>query len=388
MLYDKLYEEWSRLAIGKKKIIVAAALVFVALSGVITYRIHANLSANKERAGRVSQGRVMEVEAAKVGRQDLNPIITLSANLEAGWNAEISPKADGRINRLYVEEGDFVKAGTVVAELDMEELTAQVAQAEGNLLVARAEMEQAELELSRMDSLVKQGAVSTQTYDTARIKRDLNFGKVKAAQGNLDQLTTRLNNARIIAPRDGVVVKRHLQAGFFAKAGTAIISIADTSSLLAKATLGEGQITEVKVGSPATVIVNALAGRKFSGVVTRISPAADLPARTFTAEISVPNPDGILKQGMFAKAEIVGNLKKNALVVPQIALVMREDQKTVYVINQESKVQQQTLKLGYVAGGFAEVLDGVAEGDLIVVAGHNKIKDGATVKASAKDGGK
>lgn len=375
------------MATGKRKIIVVAALVFVALSGVITYRIHANLSSNKDRAGRVAQGRVVEVESARVGRKDIKPVITLSANLDAGWSADISPKADGRIDKLYVEEGDVVKAGAVVADLDMQELTAQVTQAQGNLIVAKSEMEQAELDLCRMESLVKQGAISAQTFDTARIKRDLNYGKVKAAQGNLDQLTARLDNARILAPRDGVVVKRHLQAGFFAKAGTAIVSIADTSSLLAKASLGEGQITQVAVGSPASVIVNALDGRKFSGVITRVSPAAALPARTFTAEISVPNPDGVLKQGMFAKVEIVGNVRKNALVVPEIALVMREDQKTVYVVNQENKVQQQTLKLGYVADGFAEVLDGVKEGDLIVVAGHNRIKDGATVKTSAKDGG-
>lgn len=375
------------MATSKKKIIIVSALIFIALSGIITFRIYANLSANKERAGRIAQGRVVEVEAAKVGRQDINPVIVLSANLEAGWSAEISPKADGRIDKLYVEEGDVVKAGVVVADLDMQELTAQVAQADGNVLVAKAEMEQAELDLNRMQSLVKQGAVSAQTYDAARIKRDLNLGKVKAAQGNLDQLVARLNNANIVAPRDGVVVKRYLQAGFFAKAGTAIISIADTSSLLAKATLGEGQITQIAVGAKAKVIVNALDGREFIGVITRISPAAAMPARTFTAEISIPNPDGLLKQGMFAKVELVGNAKKNALVVPEIALVMREDQKTVYVVNKENKVQQLTLKLGYVGNGIAEVLDGVKEGDLIVVAGHNKIKDGATVKASLKDGG-
>jgi RND family efflux transporter MFP subunit len=375
------------LVTGRRKIIGVAALIFIVLSGIITYRIYDNLSANKERAGRLAQGRVVEVEAARVGRQDINPVIVLSGNLEAGWNADISPKADGRIDKLYVEEGDVVKAGSVVADLDMQELKALLTQAEGNLLVAKAEMEQADLELRRMDSLVKQGAISAQAYDTARIKRDLNIGKVKAAQGNFDQLATRLDNASILAPRDGVVVKRHLQAGFFAKAGTPIISLADTSSLLAKATLGEGQITQLAVGAVAKVIVSALDGREFSGVITRISPAAALPARTFTAEISVPNPDGILKQGMFAKVELIGNVKKNVLVVPEIALVMREDQKTVYVVKADNKVQQQTLKLGYVGNGIAEVLDGVQEGDLIVVAGQNKIKDGATVKASAKDGG-
>jgi RND family efflux transporter MFP subunit len=372
---------------NKKKIITVAVLIFVALSGIITYRIYANLAANKERAGRMAQGRVVEVEAAKIVRQDIKPVIVLSGSLEAGWSAEISPKADGRIDKLYVEEGDVVKAGSIVADLDMQELTAQVTQAEGNLLVAKAEMEQADLDLQRMDSLVKQGAISTQSFDAARIKRDLNIGKVKAAQGNLDQLVTRLNNASILAPRDGVVVKRYLQAGFFAKAGSAIVSVADTSSLLAKATLGEGQITQLAVGAAAKVIVNALDGREFSGVITRISPAAAMPSRTFTAEINVPNPDGLLKQGMFAKVEIVGNVKKNVLVVPEIALVMREDQKTVYVVDSENKVKQQTLKLGYVGNGIAEVLDGVKEGDLIVVAGQNKIKDGATVKASTKDGG-
>lgn len=375
------------MATDKRRILITAAIFFVLLSGLIAYRIYANLAANKERANRVAQTRLVEVETAKVGRQDIRPVIVLSGNLEASWNADISPKADGRIDMLYVDEGDVVKAGSVIAELDMQELTAQVTQAEGNLLVAKAELEQAALDLQRMESLVKQGAISAQAFDAARIKRDLNIGKVKAAQGNLDQLTTRLYNARIVAPRDGLVVKRHLQAGFFAKAGSPIVSLADTTEFLAKAILGEGQITQIAVGAPATIVVNALNGQEFSGIVSRVSPAAALPARTFTTEISVSNPQNILKQGMFIKAEIAGSIKKDVLVVPEIALVMKEDQKTVYVITGDNKVKQQTLTLGYVGDGIAEVLDGVLEGDVIVIAGQNKIKDGAMIKVSAKDGG-
>ena len=375
------------MATDKRKMLITATIFFVLLSGLIAYRIYANLAANKERANRVAQTRLVEVETAKVGRQDIRPIIVLSGNLEASWNADISPKADGRIDKLYVDEGDVVKAGSVIAELDMQELTAQVTQAEGNLLVAKAELEQAALDLQRMESLVKQGAISAQSFDAARIKRDLNIGKVKAAQGNLDQLTTRLYNARILAPRDGLVVKRHLQAGFFAKAGSPIVSLADTTEFLAKATLGEGQITQIAVGAPATIVVNAFNGQEFSGVVSRVSPAAALPARTFTTEISVSNPQNILKQGMFIKAEIAGSIKKDVLVVPEIALVMKEDQKTVYAITGDNKVKQQTLSLGYVGDGIAEVLDGVLEGDVIVIAGQNKIKDGTMIKVSAKDGG-
>lgn len=366
-----------------KKVITITAILFLALAGVIFFRIHSNLKANQLRAERASQGKIVEVEGARVARRDISPVITLSANLEAVWTAEISPKVDGRIETLQVDEGDLVRAGTVIANLEANELAAQVTQAEGNLLVAKAELEQAEMDLKRAEMLAKQDAIAAQALDSARIKRDLSIGKVKAAEGNLSYLATRLDNATVIAPRDGTVVKRHLQAGFFVKAGSPIVSIADDSTLLAKATLGEGQITQIKVGAPATVLVNALADEAFTGTVTRISPAAALPARTFTAEISIPNERGVLKPGMFAKVELIGNQRTGVLAVPEGALVLREDQKTVYVVNSENKVQQQLLKLGYVGNGWAEVLEGVNEGDMIITAGHNKLKDGSVVNVSA-----
>lgn len=368
---------------ANKKVITTVAIVGLALVGVIFFRINSNLKANQLRAERASQGQAVEVEGAPVARRDINPVITLSANLEAFWVADISPKVDGRIDKMYVDEGDVVKAGAVLAILDTNELAAQVTQAEGNLLVAKAGLEQAEMDLKRAEMLAKQDAIAAQALDSARIKRDLAVGQVKSAEGNLSYLKTRLDNAYIVAPRSGTIVKRYLQAGFYAKAGSPIVSLADDSALLAKATLGEGQITQVKVGAPATVIVNALDGQSFSGTVTRISPAAALPARTFTAEINIPNENGILKAGMFAKVELAGNRRNGVLAVPEGALVLREDQKTVYLVDSENKVRLQLLKLGYVGNGWAEVLDGVQEGDLIVTAGQNKLREGSSVKISA-----
>jgi RND family efflux transporter MFP subunit len=360
-------------------ILVAACLV---LGAIITYRIHANITANQERASRVSQGRVVAVEVGKVTRQDVKPVLAFSANLEPLWNADISPKADGRINRLLVEEGETVQAGAVIATLDIDELTAQVTQAEGSLFSAQASLEQAELDLKRTDALAKQGAVSAQALDTARIKRDLAVGQLRSAEGNLALLTARLQNATIETPRAGTITKKYLQSGFFAKAGSPVVAVADVSSLLAKATVGEAQITEIKVGIPARILVAALGNKAFEGTVTRVSPAASLPSRTFTAEVTIPNPEGAIKSGMFAKVEVAGTVHKNAIVVPESALVMREDQKTVYVVNSENKVQQRVLTLGYVGQGIAEVLEGVQEGEQIVTAGQNKIKDGASIRAA------
>ncbi len=372
----------------KKKLICIVGAVVLVLVGIIFYRIYANIAASKERAGRVSQGRVAAVEVATVGKRDIVPQLVFSANLEPEWVADISAKVDGRVAELYVEEGDNIRGGAVIAVLDTDELAAQVVQAQGTLLSSRASLEQAELELKRTVALASQGALSAQTLDNARTKRDLFIGQVRAAEGNLNLLQTRLANANVLAPRDGVVVKRYLQSGVYVKAGNPIVSLANVTSLLAKATVGEAQISQIVVGSQVKVRVDALAGQEFTGTVTRISPAASLPARTFIAEVTIPNASGILKPGMFAKVDVPGITRKGAVAIPERSLVMREDQNTVFVLTADNKVQQRVLKLGYVGNGWAEVLEGLQEGERIVVSGQNKIKDGSAVQASeAKEGG-
>lgn len=357
-----------------------AIIVGVLLLSVIAYKIYANLALSKDRAARALAGRTVTVEVAALERRDLVPVFSFSANLEAVWGTDVSAKADGRIDQLLVEEGDLVQAGMILARLDVNELAAQVMQADGQVLQARATLEQNELNFRRMDTLFRQNAVSAQTLDSARTQRDLAQGGVTAAEGNLLLLQTRLQNANIVSPMTGVVVKRYVQAGTFSKAGAPIVAVADVTSLLAKALVGEAQISELKLGTPVTIRVNALKDQEFKGSLTRLSPAATLPARTFTAEVSIPNPQGLLKVGMFAKAEIAGQVRTKVLAVPESALVLREDQKTIFVVAADNKVVQKVLKLGGSAGGWVEVDEGVKEGEKIVVAGQHKLKDGASIR--------
>jgi len=370
----------------RKKWQIIAIVGFFCLVLFIAYKIYSNLASEKERASRALAGRTVTVEAVVVGRRDLVPAFSFSANLEALWSAEVSAKADGRIDKLFVEEGDLVSAGTVLARLDMNELAAQLMQAEGQVLQAQATLEQNELNFQRMDTLYKKNAVSAQSLDSARTQRDLAQGGVRAAQGNLLLLKARLDNANIVSPLNGVVIRRYVQAGTFTKAGVAIVTVADVSTLLAKAVVGESQIAEVSLSKPVVIKVNAIKDKEFTGTVTRVSPAASVPTRNFTAEVSIPNPQGLLKVGMFANAEIGGQLRAQVLVVPEGALVMREDQKTVFVVTAENKVVQKVLKLGDAAGGWVEVLEGVKEGDKIVVAGQHKLKDGASIRLGAQGG--
>ena len=369
-----------------KKWQIIGLVLLILMIAVIAYKIYSNIATGKARAARALAGRTVTVEAAAVGRRDLAPVFTFSANLEAVWSTEVSTKADGRIDKLFVEEGDRVTAGMVLARLDMNELAAQVMQAEGQVLQAKATLEQNELNFQRMDALYKQNAVSAHTLDSARTQRDLALGGVRAAQGNLILLKTRLDNAKILSPLNGVVIRRHVQAGAFSKAGAAIFTVADVSTLLAKAVVGEAQIAELTLGKSVNVKVDALKGQEFKGRVTRLSPAASVPTRTFTAEVSIPNPGEQIKVGMFANADIVGQERKNVLAVPESALVMREDQKTVFVVAEENRVVQKVLKLGDAAGGYVEVLSGVKEGERIIVAGQHKLKDGASIRLGAPGG--
>ena len=360
--------------------------LFLLMIGVIAYKIYANIAVGKERAARALAGRTVTVEVTAAGRRDLAPVFTFSANLEAVWSTDVSTKADGRIDKLFVEEGDRVTAGMVLARLDMNELAAQVMQAEGQVLQAQATLEQNELNFQRMNALYKQNAVSAHTLDSARTQRDLAMGGLKAAEGNFLLLKARLNNANILSPLNGVVIRRHVQAGTFSKAGIAIFTVADTSTLLAKAVVGEAQITELALGKSVNVKVDALKGQEFKGTITRLSPAASVPTRTFTAEVSIPNPDGQIKVGMFANAEVVGQQRQNVLAIPESALVMREDQKTVFVATEENRVVQRVLKLGDAAGGWVEVFSGLKEGEKIVIAGQHKLKDGASIRLGAPGG--
>jgi membrane fusion protein (multidrug efflux system) len=368
---------------NKKSLSIVLAVVLL-LTGIISYRVYANIATNKSRAG-MAQGKAITVETSPVGRRDIAPQMEFSASLEPIWTADVSAKVSGRINDLPVNEGDIVKAGAVLASLDTSELDAQVVQAQGNLVAAESSLEQGNSDYNRYSNLAAQGAVSAQLLDSARTKQELAQGQVQAAQGALNLVQEKLNQGSVVAPRDGIVTKRYVQSGTYTNAGSPIVTVADVSSLLAEATVGEAQVSSIAVGTNVKVKLDALNGQEFDGTVTRISPTATLPSRTFTAEITIPNAEGTLKAGMFAEVEIPTQIHQAALVIPESALVMRDDQKTVFVVGPDNKVQQKVLTLGYIGDGWAEVLDGVAEGDTIVVDGQNKIKDGVAVEP-AKDG--
>ena len=365
----------------RKKLIYGIIAVFIIMSGFIGFRIYNNLQTAKDKAAAMSKGRIANVEVMSVFRKTVTPSFILAASLDPVWRSDISPKLDGRIGALYVEEGQSLSAGQTIALLENAEFGAQVSQAKGTYYTATADLAQAKADLARAQTLFAQGAISKQQLEAATTKASSLEGVVRASQGNVGYQEARLNNTVVTTPHRGIVLNRNLQTGDYAKAGTVIVTVADTSVMLAKATVGEGQITQLKVGDEAQVLVEAVSAQPFAGKITKLVPAAAVPTRTFMIEVSIDNAENLLLAGLTAKVIVNGKPHPDALVVPESALVLFEDQRTVFVLVDDQVVQRK-LKLGYVGGGYAEVLEGLNQGEMIVVAGQNTVRDGARVKVT------
>jgi RND family efflux transporter MFP subunit len=373
--------------VNRKKVFSVTVIAVLLLIGFIGFRIYKNMQSDKAKAAAITQGRIATVEVMPAFNKSIAPVLTFTASLEPVWHSDISSKVDGRIKSLYTQEGQKVQAGQRVASLENMEYDAQVEQARGELYAVSADLEQARGDFSRAQVLLKQGAISRQQFDAAAAKVANLEGQLRAKRGNVAYLQARLGDTNVVAPHQGIVMNRYLQSGDYAKTGTAIFSIADTSVMLAKATVGEGQITQLKLGDVAQVFIDSLSDKPFFGKITKIVPEAAIPARTFIVEVSLDNRDNNMLSGLTAKVQVKGKEHANALVVPETALVLFEDQRTIFVLNGD-RVVQRKLKIGYVGDGYAEVLSGLKPGELIVVSGQNTIRDGVKVKVAAtREGG-
>lgn len=359
----------------KVKIVLGLLL---AVCVIIGYRIYSNIQADRARAAKMSQSHSIAVVTAHPVRRTIVPQLHFSGSLDPEWQAQVAAKVDGRLEKVYVHEGDRVEKGQVLAILEQMDTDANLLSAKGSFLDAQTSLRKAETDLARYEKLYATGAVSQQVVDDYRFARDNAAAKLEAARGSLQGMESKAAGTVVTAPADGIVAKRFYQEGYYAKAGTPLFAIADISMLKTTIHIPEGQVTGVRVGNEADIALPAYPGKKLVGKITRIAPVADLPAHTFAAEVSVDNSEGLLA-GVYANVSLIGEPREQVLTIPMHAIVMRDDQQTVFVADAQGVVQRRVLTLGYSDDKVAEVLSGLDEKDTIVVEGHNKLREGSRI---------
>jgi HlyD family secretion protein len=392
----------------KKWLIITIIVVVVVLLGaVVVYAL--STGGNK----------IDPTKLAKVEKHDLAKSVVATGKVQPITNVEIKSKASGIVKKLFVDASDKIKKGQLLAQLDKEEIQAQVEQGHAALAGSQASMKgaEADYERSKVDAegpdvpllkraydratgMAKDGVVSTSALEDAQKNYELALNKQNVAkaqltvlkariaqaqaqvardQANLKQLEEQLSYTDIVAPIDGVLLSRDVEIGdavssilVLGSSATLVMTLGDTSEVYVKGKVDESDIGKVYLGQPARIKVESFKDKTFSGKVTKISPLGVEKdnVTTFEVRVSINNPGGELKAAMTANAEIILEEHKDVLQIPEGAIIYDKDKKaSVEVPDPKGKdgKRKVAVNIGISNGAKTEVLSGLKENDEVVL---------------------
>lgn len=312
----------------------------------------------------------VEVEAVKRG--SLAREATVAGVLSPVRAVGVNSQVGGALLSVRVEEGDVVRAGQVLAEIDSREIRAQLRSAEASLALAKSTAE-------RSAALLKDRVVTAAEYE-----RDQ--AAFASAQASVDALRTRLGYASVRAPFAGVITEKRNEAGDVVGAQSRLFTLADVSTLVVRVQVSELDITGISVGQNAGVSVDALGGALFNGTVRRIFPAADSVTRMVPVEVGlVGGAARQLRPGYLARVTVKLGERTGVLLAPVNAVVGSRDARAVYV-KVGDKVERRAVRVGQTSGSLVEILEGLQPGDTVVSVGADQLRDGAQVRVVAPIG--
>jgi RND family efflux transporter MFP subunit len=309
----------------------------------------------------------VEIELVKRGSVSRNSVIAgmLEPIRAVGVNAQLS----GILLSLKAEEGHRVRQGDVLAEIDARELEAQARSAEAGLRFAQSTLERSEL-------LFKQ-----QIITAAELERDR--ASHEAAKATSEQLRTRLGYARVVAPISGIITEKRVEAGDIVSSSTRLFTVADVSTLVTRVQVSELEVSTLRAGDIVPLTVDALAGQRVDGRIRRIFPAADSATRLVPVEVALSGSqlDG-LRPGYTVRATLSLDKRDDALLVPSRAVSGPAGARAVYVVK-GGQIERRAVRVGSDMAGQSEILEGVMEGDSVIVSGTSMIREGAKARVVA-----
>jgi multidrug efflux system membrane fusion protein len=343
------------------------------------------------------QAALVPVRTTEVQTIDTGGSNTYSANIQPYQQVDLSFKSNGYLAGIRqvtdanghvrnIDQGDYIKKGTVLATVQQDDFVQKLDQAKAQLQKAQADEERSRLSFQRMSVLYPAGAATVTDYDNARAQATSTEAAVDAAKAQVTEAQIALDYCQLRAPFDSWVLKRNVDVGTLVGPATNGFTLADTRSVKAVFGVPDTAIARVKLGSPQSVTTEALPG-SFSGHVTSISASADPKSRVYSVEVRIDNPRNELKAGMIASITIgATQATSRANVVPLTAVIRSPSNPTGFAVfvtdgpGDTVKVHTQDVGLGDTYGNNIAVLRGVNPGDRVVTSGTNMIKSGQQVR--------
>ena len=357
-----------------KRLVLALAAIAL-LGGVGLSWKFLGPAASAPKAASAKGAAALPVKVAAVRSGTISEEISAVGTLLANESVIIRPEREGRIATIHFTEGQVVRKGEKLVSLDTAEIEAQLAAitSEANLNRSR---------LKRAEELHEKKFISAQALDDAR--EGMNQSAARQAE-----VKARLEKSTVLAPFEGVTGLRQVSPGAYVKAGQDVARLEGIGTLKLDFRVPELYLGKIKAGQEVQVRMDAFVTETFRGEIYAIEPAVDEQTRTVLLRARVPNPGARLKPGMFARVVLVLEVRENALILPEQALVPQGKERFVYRLA-DGKAQMTKIELGLRRPGEVEVLKGLAAGDTIIVDGQLRLRDGAavTVLADKPEAGK
>jgi len=358
---------------------IALAVAAVVLTAAVACKKPAAKTAADEAFG------AAPVKVFKVARERITEKITYTGTLEALAKINITPEVGGKIARIYVEAGDRVAKDQLLAELETESIRLQLKQAEAGVAVAEAAYADGQRNKERMDRLIKENAVSEQQREKVQLGFDSAAAQLEQARAGLNLARHALDVSLMRAPFAGVIASKNaevgdvinpMMGGGYGGAASGVLTLVDYSTIkLAVAVSGE-DIGRIRKGQEAVLKVGSFPGREFRGVIRVVNLTADPQNKKFGVEVHVANPDAALRPGTFGDLVFEVQSHENALVVPQAAIL----ENTYVFVAEGGKAVRRNVTLGIENTTMIEILDGLRDGEAVVVEGNYGLEDGSPVQ--------
>ena len=339
----------------------------------------------------------LPVEVANVTRRSIGASYSGVATLEAESEAQVTAKVTGVLLKLMVEEGDRVKAGQTLAQLDDDAPRLNLAKVESSV-------KKLENDYRRASEMFERQLLSAEQNDKIRYE-------LETQRATRDLARLELSYTRIVAPISGVITKRMVKVGNFIQINQSLFQIDNFDPLLAVLNVPERQLNTLAVGQTVAMQVDALPGEQFAGRIQRISPVIDAGTGTFRVTCEFRDSSNRLKSGMFGRLQIAFDRHDDALSIPRSSLMEEDGESAVYLLvagadaaaqpapAPDSKAtsktgsdpsstkpvpawvaQRRVIRSGYGESDYVEVLEGLNEGDRVITVGRNAVRDGTPVQ--------
>lgn len=401
-----------------KKTNKTGLIVLIILAFLIIYGCRGQTPANNK--SEKEEDPPIPVEVTEVIKGSVSANYSGTATLEAEGEALVVAKVSGIVEKIFVEEGDSVKAGQFLAKLEDEEFIHRLAQVESKL-------EELDNEFQRNKELFKNKLISAEAYDRTKYE-------YQTQKSTYDLTKLNLNYTEIKAPISGIVSERFIKVGNMVTVNQETFRVTDFDPLLAVLHVPEKELSRLQAGFPAELMADAIPGEIFSAGILRISPVVSAETGTFKVTVAVTDKTRKLKPGMFTRVNIAYDMHENTLLLPKDAILTEDSESTVFIVtekiedkseeegdpekrentekteqaateegeekpeagsnsetNSEPKepvkylvASKQEITTGYINSTHVEILSGVELGDVVVTTGLSSLKDGAKVKVVEK----